>query len=347
MSSKINVNSIEKQSGNNIAIDDSLNLKSFTTTQRNALTSAAGDMIYNSTTNKAEYYNGSAWIETGGLNLVTVSSLIIAGGGGGGRGGGGAGGYINSYGSEQTGGALSTDAKVNVFKGVNFTITVGAGGAGVNNQDTGVNGSNSVFSYRTAVGGGGGGYNDDPAHGGSGGGGRFSGGNSNGGGNNYAQGFPGGKNHLPGDYPTGGGGGAGAVGQRAPSNTGGSGDGGVGLASSITGSAVNRAGGGGGGAQPGDSAGSGGTGGGGNGTSTSSANGSNGTANTGGGGGGTTYGGGTSGSGGNGGSGVVILRWTTADATISIGAGLVSSTTTSGSDSIVTFTSGSGTVSFS
>ena len=61
MTSKINVNTIEKQSGNNISIDNSLNLKSYTTTQRNALTSAAGDMIYNTTVSKAQVYTGSAW----------------------------------------------------------------------------------------------------------------------------------------------------------------------------------------------------------------------------------------------------------------------------------------------
>ena len=51
--STLETNSIAKYSGNNVAIDDSLNLKSYTTTQRDALTSAAGDIIYNSTTNKS------------------------------------------------------------------------------------------------------------------------------------------------------------------------------------------------------------------------------------------------------------------------------------------------------
>ena len=43
------------------AMQDSLNLKSYTTTQRNALTSAAGDMIYNTTDSKVQFYNGSSW----------------------------------------------------------------------------------------------------------------------------------------------------------------------------------------------------------------------------------------------------------------------------------------------
>ena len=57
----VKVNTISKVSGNNVAMDCSLNLKSYTTTQRNALTSAAGDIIYNSDDNKVQFYNGSAW----------------------------------------------------------------------------------------------------------------------------------------------------------------------------------------------------------------------------------------------------------------------------------------------
>ena len=57
----LKVNTISKSSGNNIAMQHSLNLKSYTTTERNSLTSAAGDMIYNSTTSKVQFYNGSSW----------------------------------------------------------------------------------------------------------------------------------------------------------------------------------------------------------------------------------------------------------------------------------------------
>jgi len=42
-------------------MQDPLNLKSYTTTQRDALTSAAGDMIYNTTDSKVQFYNGTAW----------------------------------------------------------------------------------------------------------------------------------------------------------------------------------------------------------------------------------------------------------------------------------------------
>ena len=59
----LKVNTISKVSGNNVAMQNSLNLKSYTTTQRDALTSAAGDIIYNSDDNKAQFYNGSAWTD--------------------------------------------------------------------------------------------------------------------------------------------------------------------------------------------------------------------------------------------------------------------------------------------
>jgi len=57
----VKVNTISKASGNNVAMQVPLNLKSYTTTARNALTSAAGDIIYNETDNKVQFYNGSAW----------------------------------------------------------------------------------------------------------------------------------------------------------------------------------------------------------------------------------------------------------------------------------------------
>jgi len=58
---EVKVNTIILSSGNNISIDVPLNLKSYTTTARNSLTSAAGDMIYNTTDSKAQFYNGSSW----------------------------------------------------------------------------------------------------------------------------------------------------------------------------------------------------------------------------------------------------------------------------------------------
>ncbi len=60
-SSELKVNTLSKSSGNNISMDCSLNLKSYTTTQRDALTSAAGDIIFNEITSTLEFYNGSTW----------------------------------------------------------------------------------------------------------------------------------------------------------------------------------------------------------------------------------------------------------------------------------------------
>ena len=48
----VKVNTISKVSGNNVAMQNSLNLKSYSTSARNSLTSAAGDIIYNSDDNK-------------------------------------------------------------------------------------------------------------------------------------------------------------------------------------------------------------------------------------------------------------------------------------------------------
>jgi hypothetical protein len=59
----VKVNTISKVSGNNVAMQVPLNLKSYTTTERNALTSAAGDIIYNTTDSKVQFYNGSSWAD--------------------------------------------------------------------------------------------------------------------------------------------------------------------------------------------------------------------------------------------------------------------------------------------
>ena len=115
--STLETNSIAKYSGNNVSIDDSLNLKSYTTTQRDALTSAAGDMIYNSTTSKVQYFDGSSWVDTGS-SFFNIEYLAVAGGGSGGgaqtyrfySGGGGAGGGGDGGGSGGVVHLLSTES---------------------------------------------------------------------------------------------------------------------------------------------------------------------------------------------------------------------------------------------
>ena len=69
----------------------------------------------------------------------TVEYLVIAGGGGGGgvgsagygaAGGGGAGGYRSSVSGESSGGGASAESSLTLSTGVNYTVTIGAGGTG-------------------------------------------------------------------------------------------------------------------------------------------------------------------------------------------------------------------------
>ena len=277
-----------------------------------------------------------------------VDYLVVGGGGGGsGIGGGGGGGGLLSSLSQGAGASGVTGTAITGIKNTNYSVVVGAGGAGKTYGSGGffVAGS-STFSSFTARGGssgvgqvassdvtqyasgggGNGGYGSaglaaDPLYGYSG---------SNGGGNG------------PG-YWGGGGGGAGSAGSGGSSGQGGTA--GIGRANSITGSSVLYAPGGGG--YGGSSGAAGGATGGGNGASgaySSTGSGGNGSANTGGGGGG----GGNSGGGAStGGSGVVILRWLISSGTITIGAGLTAdATTTSGSYYVKRITAGSGNVSW-
>jgi hypothetical protein len=304
--------------------------------------------IYNTTGQSVTLvYSGATqgWIPTvdDDVTLETPQSysidfLVVAGGGGGGstyHGGGGGGGGFRT--STQT-----------VTLSTVITATVGDGGAGgVTLDHSGISGSSSSISGSglttiTSAGGGGGGNNTENINGLTGG----SGGGASGGavrsgssGNTPAtspsQGNSGGSANA--DFPAygaGGGGGASAVGGNGTSTNGG--NGGNGSASSITGSSVTYAGGGGGSAYPdgGATAGTGGTGGGGNG---SKGAGSAGTVNLGGGGGGSERS--PSSNGGAGGKGVVILSVPTANYSgTKTGSPTV---TTSGSNTILTFT-GSG-----
>ena len=307
---------------------------------------------------KAVNAQGVSTIESNALSFSTASLsveyLVIAGGGGGGGalagGGGGAGGYRTNVTGATSGANASAEAALTVSPGT-YLVTVGTGGAGAGDYARGTNGTNSVFSTITSLGGGGGGGGGNNTNltglsGGSGGGGTGAADRVAvaGGAGTATQGLGGGAGfHWGGIHiAAGGGGGAGVAGSNSTTSSSGlTGAGGNGLSSSITGSAVTRAGGGSGGAHASAlTVGAAGTGGGGTGgyggASTS------GTVNTGGGGGG---GGNASIAGSAGGSGVVILRYLTADATsltFTVGAGLTSATTTSGSYTVRTFTAGTG-----
>ena len=95
--SELRVNSIDKRDGNNVSMSDPLRLKNVTTTEMNALTAAAGDIIYNTTEEAPYFYNGSEWGIMKDVVALEVSYIVVAGGGGGGGpwygGGGGAGGF--------------------------------------------------------------------------------------------------------------------------------------------------------------------------------------------------------------------------------------------------------------
>lgn len=294
---------------------------------------------------QAAAISGGSWL---GVTPTIVQYLILSGGGGGGGywgGGGGAGGVLIGI--------------TPISSGTSYTITVGGGGSPGAGSPTGTNGSNSVFSEITTVGGGGGGSrqggenfvatgsNRDGLSGGSGGGACSKsnlGGKGIYSGSTYIsatrQGYDGGSGQSDNatyDY-AGGGGGAGAAGGVLSS--------GSGIPNPIPGSTVgqNVTGtyyiGGGGGAG-GTSTSAGGTGGGGAGATGVGLG--AGTTNTGGGGGGGTYASSTTG--GAGGSGVVIITYPSSKGDlVNIGAGLVYTKTTFNANTIYTFTSGTGTI---
>lgn len=233
---------------------------------------------------------------------IVARALVVAGGGGGGSaiaGGGGAGGYLN-------------EAAVVIPLGLN-PVTVGTGGAGGTGGNNGVNGTNSVLSTLTAIGGGFGASTTNNGGGGGSGGGVRTGTSSGAG--TMGQGSAGGFDNPAVNGTSGGGGGASAAGGTASGTV--CGAGGDGLSSDIrTGSALFYAGGGGGGGyqQGPTTGGAGGNGGGGAGAA--SAAGTAGTVNTGGGGGGGGYSNvtPTNYAGGAGGSGIVVVRYSLAQA---------------------------------
>ena len=248
-------------------------------------TGVVGMIRFNSTSNRLEVYNGSAWQSIGGVSAIggtvtgtvtasgaykihtftssgtftvlsggEVDYLVVAGGGGGGSGGGGAGGML-------TGTNLSLPPDT-------YTITVGDGGGGGRGGNpsatpTPSNGNDSSIVQATspptslvvALGGGKGGGGATVGRVGSNGG--------SGGGHGYdnntatrttgtsGQGNGGGRAVGSGLAGAGGGGGAGVAGHDGGGSVGGypiyGGNGGDGLQSSISGTSTYYAGGGGGG----------------------------------------------------------------------------------------------------
>ena len=174
---------------------------------------------------------------SGGTLLVWY--LVLAGGGGGGAGEGGGGG---------AGGFLTNDAYDFSVGSASYTIQVGEGGRGGddNTSTRSANGEDSIFSSITATGGGAGDHTPTGSGvalvGGSGGGGGAGGDGASG---TAGQGNAGGDSLGSPTYEGGGGGGAGGAGGTGSGNT--AGNGGIGVNNSITGASVSYAGGGGGG----------------------------------------------------------------------------------------------------
>jgi len=364
--STLETNAIGKYSGNNVSVDDALNLKSYTTAQRDALTSVAGDMIYNTTDSKPQFYNGSSWTDFAPGTFTAEFLVLGAGGGGGGgeastsgdqAGGGGAGRYRTSYGSGNISGGLSAvESDLTLTKNLAIPVSIGAGGSGGSGSpNRGSNGSDVYFYNIYSIGGGGGGteegYNDIAGNSGgsSGGQGKRNGLSATSG--NSPQGLPfyTGFGFRGGYTSAGGRGGAGGGGAGANGVDGGQNyapQGGAGIDSSITGSAIGRGGGGGGGASGGNSVLTSPDGGGNGGSNNTVAQ--AGDANKGGGGGGgSCQTNGTPSVGAAGGSGVVILRYPTADVASYSQTGLTITETTDGSDTVLEITQGTGTITFS
>ena len=299
---------------------------------------------------------------------VIIDYLVIAGGGSGygvtpgqvGAGGGGAGGYRTSVTGQLSG--QNSIAQTKITYSIPLTIVVGAGGAFGTTLDamglySGNPGGLSSAGTVTTVGGASGNWHSlvPSLQGGSGGGATDTTYNAgaNAGLGTTNEGYAGSVStrYLGSGRSSGGGGGAGQLGQ-------GDGTGGNGLSSDIilTSTGVYRAGGGGGGVgiNPAIAATTGGNGGGGNGgvgyLGAVSPVPTAGTANTGGGGGGAGTYNISPAYAASGGSGIVILRWLTASASLTVGVGLttnpVSSNHTDGLYSIREFTNGSGTVTF-
>lgn len=275
-------------------------------------------MIYSDSTNGWIVENDGNARERALTSSYSAEVMVIAGGGS------GAAGYGNGNGSGGGGAGGFQVVSLSILRGVDYTATVGAGGA---TQSTnrgsnaggapGNDGQDSSFSTITSIGGGGGGSpslgGQIGRDGGSGGGGG-SGAGQAGGSGTTGQGNDGGSSSTGSLYRGGGGGGAGSAGINGNSRpNGGAGSNAYSSWATATSTGVSGyyAGGGGGGDYTGNNnAGLGGSGGGGAGRGGTNS-GVAATANTGsgGGGGGSPSTGSTGGSGGAGGSGLIIIRY--------------------------------------
>ena len=316
-----------------------------TTAVRNSgVSTATGSIIYNSNLNALEFYNGSEWKAISSKSSsFNVNYLVVGGGGGGGgyfRGGGGGAGALrtNMSGNAQGGGQSTAPAK-SISIGTAYSIIIGAGGIG-NYNANGSDGGTSTFDDIVSNGGAGGARYERNANtntgNGSGGGGGGHTGTLRAGGAAGTYGYAGGNGSNSGSTQCGGGGGGAASAGGNGGGGGTDGDGGAALNNTITGSTVAYAGGAGGGNYGGGNQTiGGGAGAPAGGVGAGGAPGQNASIpNRGSGGGGA---GGSNVSGGDGSAGVIILRFpTTYTATVT--GGVTSSSTTVGTDTVLTIT---------
>jgi len=299
-------------------------------------------------------WNGYSW-DLLSDSFQSIKALLVGGGGPGGYGGTN-GGSVDLAGGGGGAGAFVELTSVNISLNTPYTISIGAGGA-ISSSVPVNNGNFSRFDVYYAIGGGCGGGIATLARignsGGSGGGsGSYMGANTFGKTMIPLYGNNGGNGAFTGFYnAAGGGGGANTAGNNNAGTAGGSG--GNGTTSSIPNTSATPpantntfcGGGGGAGAAVSGSSGSGGTGGGGTGAVSSPSRASTaGTANTGGGGGGG-YNGATLVSS-NGGSGIVVLRFSST-LNYTVGVGLTYTSSTSENETILVFTAGTDTITFS
>ena len=312
--------------------------------RNSGVSTATGSIIYNSNLNSLEFYNGSEWKAISyKASSFNVNYLVVGGGGGGGgyyRGGGGGAGALrtNMSGNAQGGGQSTAPAK-SISIGIAYSIILGAGGAGAYNSAGNAGGTTTFDDIVSNGGTGGGRYERDAptnSGNGSGGGGGGHTGTTRSGGAGGTYGYNGGNGSNSGATQCGGGGGGAAAQGQSGGGGGTDGDGGAALTNTITGSTVAYAGGAGGGNYGGGNQTIGGGAG-----AAAGAVGSSGAPgidasipNRGSGGGGA---GGSNVSGGTGSAGVIILRFpTTYTATVT--GGVTSSSTTVGTDTVLTIT---------
>ena len=342
--------------GNTITSSQSIITGTTTAVRNTGVSTATGTIIYNSTLNTLEVYDGSGWNAISAkASSFNVNYLVVGGGGGGGGyfrgGGGGAGALRTNMSGNAQGGGQSTAAAKSINIGTAYSIILGAGGQG-NYNANGSDGGTSTFDDIVSNGGTGGARYERDANtntgNGCGGGGGGHTGTLRAGGAAGTYGYAGGNGSNSGSTQCGGGGGGAAAAGGNGGGGGTDGDGGAALNNTITGSTVAYAGGAGGGNYGGGNQTiGGGAGAPAGGVGSGSAPGQNASIpNRGSGGGGA---GGSNVSGGTGSAGVIILRYpSTYTATVT--GGVTSSTAAVGTDTVLTITatsSSSETVTFS